>query len=91
MMFGAVLPQVSTGQVNQETTDLRTLDEDPAYRLVVVDGQVSAQLSSLAGLPEGVFTGSLHDAPDQATADNLVGRLCFMLCVHWAQGVLFPV
>ena len=84
-MLGCTVPQVSTGQVNQETTDQRILDGDPAYRLVVVDGQVSAQLSSLAGLPEGVFIGSLQDAPDHATADNLVRRLC----VHWAQGSCF--
>ena len=68
------VPQVHTGQVSQEIADQQVLDKDPAHRLVVVDGAVSAQLSSAAQLPEGVFIGSLQDAFDQATVDSLVSH-----------------
>lgn len=68
------VPQVNTGQVSQEIADQQVLDKDPAHRLVVVDGAVSAQLSSTAQLPEGVFIGSLQDASDQATVDSLVSH-----------------
>lgn len=66
--------QVTVGEIDQEAADQRNLDTDPAHKLVVVDGQVSAQLSNMAGLPDGVFIGSLQDAPNQATADQLVSQ-----------------
>lgn len=66
--------QVQVGDVGQDAVDQRSLDIHPAHRLVVVDGQVSAQLSSVSDLPDGVFIGSLQDVPNSATSESLVSH-----------------
>eukprot|EP01018_Ginkgo_biloba_P037234 Gb_08273 [translate_table: standard] len=37
---------------------------DEAYKLVIIDGQLSPSLSNTTGLPDGVFVGSVSALPD---------------------------
>ncbi len=48
---------------------------EAAAQLVIVDGAPSAELSSLSGLPDGVYVGGIHNAPSQAVSQNLVSNL----------------
>ena len=88
LLFHTFISQVKTGEVSQDIADQRVLDKDPAHRLVIVDGAVSAQLSSTEQLRDGVFIGTLQDASDQATVDSLVrhdvdvDHIDFLICVR---------
>ena len=50
-----------------------TLRGDHELRAVIVDGRLDTDLSNLAGLPEGVYVGSIRDAPEEVVAMRLVG------------------
>lgn len=73
------------------------LEAASTSRLVIVDGVPSAELSSLASMPDGVYVGGIQNAPAQAVSQHLVScaRLCMckskkngesiQLCLHQAS------
>ncbi|KAK9861536.1 hypothetical protein WJX84_012155 [Apatococcus fuscideae] len=64
------VPAASQGAASSMLAD-HTLREDDELRAVIVDGCLDAGLSNLAGLPEGVFVGSVRDAPEDLVAMRL--------------------
>lgn len=54
-----------------EAVERHSLEAASASRLVLVNGILSAQLSSLSSLPDGTYVGNLTDAPEQAVSQNL--------------------
>lgn len=53
---------------------------DAAATVVVVDGQIDEQRSSLGGLPEGVYVGGLAGAPQDVVSFALVSAAPTALC-----------
>lgn len=59
--------QIGRGQVDpSQIAQLSLGKDDNAVRLVLVDGRFSTELSSIGQLPDGVFIGSLENAPYKA-------------------------
>ena len=52
--------------------------KEAAAKIVVIDGRVSAQLSSTDGLPHQAYVGSLGQAPLDLMAQHLVSFMCML-------------
>lgn len=71
--------QEARGDVDPEVLQNHRLAEDAdAIQLVIVNGRISP-LSRLGSLPDGVYIGSLEDAP-AAVAEQLVRACTACLC-----------
>ena len=73
--------QAVDGANPAEAVEQHSLEAASASRLVLVNGILSAQLSSLSSLPDGIYVGNLTDAPEQAVSQNLVCNLSQQQCI----------
>lgn len=55
-----------------EAVNQHPLDAASSSQLVIVNGVISAELSSLASIPDGVYVGGIQHAPAQAVSQHLV-------------------
>ena len=55
-----------------EAVNQHPLDAASSSQLVIVNGVLSAELSSLSSIPDGVYVGGLQHAPAQAVSQHLV-------------------
>lgn len=55
-----------------EAANQHPLDAASSSQLVIVDGVISADLSSLSSIPDGVYVGGIQHAPAQAVSQHLV-------------------
>lgn len=54
-----------------EAVNQHPLDAASSSQLVIVDGVISAELSSLSSIPDGVYVGGIHNAPAQPVSQHL--------------------
>lgn len=73
----------ATGTVRRPAGQSWDFRDEEMPSLVVVDGRVEGGLSDLAGVPAGVFVGSISDAPES------VGRAVVGCVAGFADGDLF--
>ena len=65
------VPEVAAGAAKGMLSS-HVLREDNELRAVIVDGCLDQGLSNLSGLPDGVYIGSIQDAPEEVVAMRLV-------------------
>ena len=66
------LEQIASGSNAEAAASQYPLQEAAASQLVIVDGLLSLELSSLSSMPDGVYVGGVKDAPSQIVAAQLV-------------------
>ena len=59
-----VIPESFAGEGEQPLGDITTIPEAEDTRLVFVNGSYAEKLSNTAGLPEGIYVGSLTNLPE---------------------------
>ena len=68
----ALYVKAASGDGAKEAVGQHPLDAATSSRLVVVDGVVSPELSSVSSMPDGVYIGGIENAPSQAVSQQLV-------------------
>ncbi len=65
---------MASGDGAEEAVGQHPLDAATSSRLVIVDGVVSPELSSMSSMPDGVYIGGIENAPSQAVSQQLVSH-----------------
>ena len=64
--------KAASGDGAEEAVGQHPLDAATSSRIVIVDGVVSLDLSSVSSVPDGVYIGGIENAPSQAVSQQLV-------------------
>lgn len=63
--------EVANGDGAGEAVAHHSFEAASTSQLVIADGVYSAELSSMSSMPDGVYIGGIHNAPDQAVSHHL--------------------